>query len=44
MKDAVYIADVIKGYLIEVGPQNVVQISTDNASVMHKAISIIQED
>jgi hypothetical protein len=44
MKDAVYIADVIKRYLIEIGSQNVVQICTDNASVMHKAVSIVQED
>jgi hypothetical protein len=42
MKDAVYITDVIKRYLIEVGPQNVVQVCTDNASVMRKAVSIIQ--
>jgi hypothetical protein len=33
MKDAVYIADVIKRYLIEVGPKNVVQVCTDIASV-----------
>ena len=44
MKDAVYMADVIKKYLIEVGSQNVLQICRDNASMMHKAISIIQED
>jgi hypothetical protein len=31
MKDAVYVADVIKRYLIEVGPENVVQVCTDNA-------------
>jgi hypothetical protein len=43
MKDAVYIADVIKRYLIEVGPENVVQVCMDNASVMHKAVSIIQQ-
>jgi hypothetical protein len=43
MKDAVYIADVIKRYLIEVGPENVVQVCTDNASVMRKAISIVQQ-
>jgi hypothetical protein len=42
MKDAVYIADVIKRYLIEVGPQNVVQVCTDNASVMRKVVSIVQ--
>jgi hypothetical protein len=42
MKDAVYIANVIKRYLIEVGPQNVVQVCTDNASMMRKAISIVQ--
>jgi hypothetical protein len=41
MKDAVYIADVIKRYLIEVGSQNVVQVCMDNASVMPKAISIV---
>jgi hypothetical protein len=34
---------VIKRYLIEVGPQNVVQIRTDNASMMHKVVNIIQE-
>jgi hypothetical protein len=43
MKDAVYIIDVIKGYLIEVGPENVVQVCTDNASMMRKAVSIIQQ-
>ena len=41
MKDRVYIADVIKRYLIEVGPQNVLQICMDSASVVHKAISIV---
>jgi hypothetical protein len=41
MKDAVYIADVIKRYLIEVGPENVVQACTDNTSVMHKAVNIV---
>jgi hypothetical protein len=44
MKDIVYIADVIKRYLIKVGSQNVVQICMDNASMMHKAVSIVQED
>jgi hypothetical protein len=43
MKDAVYIADVIKRYLIEVGPKNVIQVCTDNASVMRKAVSIVQQ-
>jgi hypothetical protein len=43
MKDVVYIADVIKRYLIEVGPENVVQVYTDNASTMRKAVSIIQQ-
>jgi hypothetical protein len=43
-KDVVYIADVMKRYLIEVGPENVVQICTDNASVMRKAVHIVQED
>jgi hypothetical protein len=43
MKDAVYIANVIKRYLIEVGPENVVQVCTDNASVMRKAVSIVQQ-
>jgi hypothetical protein len=43
MKDAVYIADVIKRYLIEVGPENVVQVCTDNTSVMHKTVSILQQ-
>jgi hypothetical protein len=43
MKDAVYIADVIKRYLIEVGLQNVVQVCMDNANVMRKAISIVQQ-
>jgi hypothetical protein len=42
MKGVVYIADVIKRYLIEVGPKNVVQVCTDNASVMRKAVNIIQ--
>jgi hypothetical protein len=41
MKDVVYIIDVIKRYLIEVGPENVVQVCTDNASVIRKAISIV---
>jgi hypothetical protein len=43
MKNAVYIADVIKRYLIEVGPENVVQVCTDNANVMRKAVSIVQQ-
>jgi hypothetical protein len=43
MKDAIYIANVIKRYLIEVGPENVVQVCTDNANVMHKAVSIVQQ-
>jgi hypothetical protein len=42
MKDAVYITDVIKRYLIEVGPKIVVQVCTDNANVMRKAVSIVQ--
>jgi hypothetical protein len=41
MKDAVYIADVIKRYLIEVGPKNVVQVCTDNASVIRTVVSIV---
>jgi hypothetical protein len=43
MKDAVYVVDVIKRYLIEVGPENVVQVCTDNASMMRKAVSIVQQ-
>ena len=43
-KDVVYIANVMKRYLTEVGFENVVQICTNNASMMHKAICIIQED
>ena len=43
MKDAVYIANVIKRYLIEVGPENVVQVCTDNASMMHKVVIIVQQ-
>jgi hypothetical protein len=43
IKYAVYIADVIKRYLIEVGLENVVQVCTDNASVMRKAVSIVQQ-
>ena len=43
MKDVVYIANVMKRYLIEVGPENVVQVCTYNASVMHKAMSIVQQ-
>jgi hypothetical protein len=43
-KDAGYIAKVIKRYLIEVGPQNVVQICMDNANVTCKAASIVYED
>jgi hypothetical protein len=35
---------IIKRYLIEVGPPNVVQICTNNASMMHKVVSIVQED
>jgi hypothetical protein len=42
MKDAVYIANVIKRYLIEVGPENIVQVCTNNTSMMHKAVSIVQ--
>jgi hypothetical protein len=34
---------VIKRYLIEVGPENVVQVCMDNASVMRKAVSIVQQ-
>jgi hypothetical protein len=30
--------------MIEVGPPNVVQICTNNASMMHKVVSIVQED
>jgi hypothetical protein len=41
MKDAVYIVDVIKKYVSEVGPENVVQVCTDNANVMRKAMSIV---
>jgi hypothetical protein len=43
LKDAVYIADVIKRYLIEVGPEIVVQVCTDNANVMRKVVSIVQQ-
>jgi hypothetical protein len=43
MKDAIYIANVIKRYLIEVGPENIVQVCTDNAKVMRKAVSIVQQ-
>jgi hypothetical protein len=43
MKDAVYIVDEIKRYLIEVGPKNVVQVCTDNASMMRKVVSIVQQ-
>jgi hypothetical protein len=43
MKDAVYIADVIKRYLIEVGPENVIQVCTDNTNMMRKAVSIVQQ-
>jgi hypothetical protein len=43
-KDAVYIVDVMKRYLTEVGSENVVQICTNNASMMRKAIHIVQED
>jgi hypothetical protein len=35
-KDAIYIANVMKRYLAKVGPKNVVQICTDNASVIVK--------
>ena len=41
MKDAIYIANVIKRYLIEVGPHNILQICTINANVMRKAIGIV---
>jgi hypothetical protein len=44
IKNLVYIANVMKRYLIEVGLENVVQTCTDNASVMRKAICIVQED
>jgi hypothetical protein len=40
MKDAVYIADVIKRYLIEVGPENVVQICTDNANCEYRSTTV----
>ena len=42
-KNVVYMADVIKRYLIEVGPENVVQVCIDNASVMRKAVNIVQQ-
>jgi hypothetical protein len=41
MKDVVYIADVIKRYVIEVGSQNIVQVCMDNASMMRKIVSIV---
>jgi hypothetical protein len=44
IKDVGYIVEVMKKCLIEVGPQNIVQVCMDNASVMHKAVSIVQED
>ena len=44
MKDAIYIVYVIKRHLIEIGPLNVVQICTNNASMVYKAVSIIQDD
>jgi hypothetical protein len=43
MKDAFYIANVIKRYVIEVGPHNVLQVCMDNASVTCKAVSIVQQ-
>jgi hypothetical protein len=43
MNDAVYIANVIKKYLIEVGPENIVQVCTEYASVMRKSVSIVQQ-
>jgi hypothetical protein len=43
-KDAVYIVDVMKRFMVEVAHQNVVQICTENASVMRKAVSIVQEE
>jgi hypothetical protein len=41
MKNVIYITNVNKRYLIEVGLENVVQVCTDNANVMRKAVSII---
>ena len=43
MNDAVYIAEVIKRYLIKVGLENVVQVCTNNANVMRKAVSFFQQ-
>ena len=41
MKDVVYITRMMKRYLMEVRPKNIVQICTDNASTMCKAVSIL---
>ena len=41
MKDAFYIINVIKRYVIEVGTYNVFQVCMDNASMTCKAINII---
>ena len=41
--DVGYIVEVMKKCLIEVGPQNVVQIYTNNISMMLKAVNIKQE-
>ena len=43
MNDAIFITNVIKKYVIEVGAQNVVQVCMDNASMMCKAVSIVQQ-
>jgi hypothetical protein len=43
IKDVGYIVEVMKKCLIEVGPQNIVQIYTNNISMMLKAVNIEQE-
>ena len=43
-KDAKYIAGILKNYIQQLGPQNVVQICTDNASVMRKAAKILRKE
>ena len=43
IKDAKYVAEMLGKYIEAVGPKNVVQICTDNASVMKSAVDILIE-
>ena len=42
-KNAEYMASIMEKFLVEVGPQNIVQVCTDNASSMLKAAQLITD-